>query len=125
MKTSNFKSYKESNGIAICLYPPLNWKGDVYMELAPSKSTFFEKKANKIDEAEYEKRFYNETLSKLDPQKIYNKFKDKVLLCWEPSGEFCHRRIVAKWIESNLGIEVPEWKSEDVIKPVEKANSLF
>lgn len=125
MKTSNFKSYKGSDGVAICLYPPLNWKGEVYMELAPSKSTFFEKKANKIDEAEYEKRFYNETLSKLDPQEIYNKFKDKVLLCWEPSGEFCHRRIIAKWIKSNLEIEVPEWDIKDINIKKEKVNSLF
>lgn len=31
-----------------------------------------------------------------------------VLLCWEPNGEFCHRRLVADWFKKELGVEVLE-----------------
>jgi len=113
MKTSNFKTYTGEDGIAICLYPPLDWRGGVFPSLAPSRQTFFAKKADEIDEVEYEKRYREETLSKLDPAKIHETLKGRVLLCWEPAGEFCHRRIIASWIQEKLGIEVPEWKKGD------------
>jgi hypothetical protein len=31
------------------------------------------------------------------------------LLCWEAPGKFCHRRLVAAWLEDALGIDVPEY----------------
>lgn len=33
---------------------------------------------------------------------------DAILLCWEASGNFCHRRLVADWFKKELGIEVLE-----------------
>jgi uncharacterized protein (DUF488 family) len=36
---------------------------------------------------------------------------DAILLCWEPAGQFCHRRLVAEWIEHETGLVVPEWTS--------------
>ena len=35
-----------------------------------------------------------------------------VLLCYEPPGEFCHRRLLAEWIEQHLGMEIPELGGE-------------
>lgn len=123
MKTSNFKTYKGSMGVAICIYPPLDWQGEQFPSLAPDRQTFFAKKANEIDEKEYEKQYRERVLSKLNPDKIYDMFSNKVLLCWEPPGEFCHRRIVADWLMEELGIEVPEWKlgdddPKDNVKPL-------
>jgi hypothetical protein len=40
------------------------------------------------------------------------------MLCWEAPGEFCHRRLVAEWLEGELGIQVPEWKLEQPDVPV-------
>jgi hypothetical protein len=113
MKTSNFKSYNGDKGVAICIYPPLDWQGEQFPSLAPDRKTFFAKKACEIDEVEYENQYRKKVLSKLDPNKVYDMFANKVLLCWEPAGEFCHRRIVADWIKEELGIEVPEWKPGD------------
>jgi hypothetical protein len=31
------------------------------------------------------------------------------MLCWEKPGEGCHRRICAEWLETALGIVVPEF----------------
>ena len=47
-------------------------------------------------------------MSYLNAQEIYDLLKDKVLLCYEDPLLFCHRHIVAAWLESELGIIVPE-----------------
>lgn len=64
----------------------------------------------KLDEASYRVEF-QKILDRLDPQKVFNDLRpDAILLCWEPPGKFCHRRLVAEWLESHLGIEVPEYE---------------
>jgi len=113
MKTGNFKTYKGENGVSICLYPPLDYSGTQYPGLAPDRQTFFAKKADEIDEAEYEKQYRELVLSKQDAKNVYEMFCKSVLLCWEPAGDFCHRRIVAAWIQEELGIEIPEWQPGD------------
>lgn len=37
---------------------------------------------------------------------------DVYLLCYEKPDGFCHRRIVADYIENDIGIKVPEWLNE-------------
>ena len=66
---------------------------------------------------EYEKRYRNEVLKKVKAIDIYHRLHliahqeqtDKVvLMCYEAIGKFCHRHIVAKWIEEQLGNKVVE-----------------
>lgn len=129
MKTACFKYYTGDMGVAICIYPPIDWTGLRFPALEPGRREFYAIKDGKMTQEEYEKRYREDVLSKLNPQDIYNRFKNNVLLCWEPPGEFCHRRIVAKWIEENLGIEVPEWniKDEKLVQLAKdkKVNPLF
>lgn len=113
MKTGTFKTYDGDKGIAICIYPPIGWKGPQFPSLAPDRNTFFSKKAGDINEEQYEKQYRERVLSKLNAKEIYDQLFGSVLLCWEPAGDFCHRRIVASWIQEELGIEVPEWKPGD------------
>jgi hypothetical protein len=113
MKTSNFKKYKGEKGVSIAIYSPPYFKGPSFLDLAPKKDMFYEYKAGKFGKEEYTKRYYKDTLDLLDPKEVYDSLKENVLLCWEDPGEFCHRRIVAEWLEEALGIEVPEWKKED------------
>lgn len=121
MKTSNFKLYKGDKGVAICLFPPLDFKGEHFLLLAPDRKTFYEKKAGNITEEEYEKRYRENILSKLDPREIYERFKESVLLCWEDPGDFCHRRIVAQWLFEELKVIVDEGKIEtDILYPKNK-----
>jgi hypothetical protein len=35
-------------------------------------------------------------------------YGDLVLLCFEPVGKLCHRRILSQWLEEQLGEEIPE-----------------
>ncbi len=34
--------------------------------------------------------------------------EDAIILCWEKSGKFCHRYLVARWIEKYLNIDIKE-----------------
>jgi uncharacterized protein (DUF488 family) len=66
-------------------------------------------KSDEMTDEEFERQFKEYVLDKLDAKEILNEMgEDAILLCWEPPGEFCHRRIVAQWLESELGIKVPE-----------------
>ena len=78
---------------------------------APSRALI---RLAKLSEAEYTRRYNEEVLSKLDAEEVYDEQgKDAILLCWEIPGTFCHRRLVAGWLEEALGISVPERGSDD------------
>lgn len=77
------------------------------------------------DEAEYEREYRRRILDKLDPLQVWEDLgEDAILLCHESaakieSGEtFCHRRMVAKWLEEelkaqyNMEVSIPEMKDE-------------
>lgn len=52
---------------------------------------------------------YQKILDGLDPQKVFEDLrKDVIHLCWEAPGTFCHRRLVAAWLEENLSVQVPK-----------------
>lgn len=63
----------------------------------------------RMNQADYDKRMAA-ILNGLDAQKIYDSFPDKVaLICYEKFNDRCHRRMVAEWLEAELGIIVPEY----------------
>ena len=108
MQTSNFaqtvkpQEVDPHNLVAICLYPPAWFKGRTYPALAPTKAML------KLDDGQYRQAF-QEILDRLDPQKVYEDLgPDAILLCWEAPGKFCHRRLVAEWLEKHLGVTIPE-----------------
>ena len=77
------------------------------------KTSYFAKCKEDGDEEAYRKSYYEQVLRKLDAQKVYDDLKDKTLLCWEKSGKFCHRRIVAEWIYNEIGVIVEEHDYEN------------
>ena len=136
MQTSCFSRYTGNVGIAICLYPQRGWEGPTYNDLKPDKDTFFLIKAGQIDQDEYEERYFRNTLLKLNPQKVYDDLKDKVLLCWESpifdnmsivnrGSGFCHRHLVSKWIGNELGIMIQEWRTPHEIEKMNNSIPLF
>lgn len=106
--TSNFsKNGYNENAVAICGKSPDWYFGKEYKKLAP-KYWFFVKYKQDHDEEFYIKHYYAEVLSQLDPKKVYEELDGKILLCYEKETDFCHRFLVADWLEYNLGIEVKE-----------------
>jgi len=81
----------------------------IYKPLCPSWNLVMSYKSGQITKEEYTTRYYDEILNNLDPAKTYQELgEDSILLCWERSGYFCHRHIVAKWLMDNLNITILE-----------------
>ena len=64
-------------------------------------------------EDEYIQSYYDIRLKDLDVLELlkilYDKYGDNIiLLCHEPIDEFCHRRLIADYIELKTGIYIPE-----------------
>lgn len=105
MNSKNFRG-RAINAVSIarsCRY----WSGRTYPPLMPTWDII---KIN--DEEEYERVYREKILDKLDPLEVWNDLgEDAVLLCHESeasikSGEtFCHRRMVARWLEEQLWLQ--------------------
>ena len=52
-------------------------------------------------------RAYKEQLTALDPAKVAKTMDDRILVCHEKIGDFCHRHILARWLRDN-GYECEE-----------------
>lgn len=109
MKTSNFsKSANIPNAISIALRDPQFYNGERYPALAPPPDLLGRYKRKEINDDRYTMEYYSRVLYNLDPRKVYEDLKDKVLLCWCGKSKFCHRRLVAEWIKKELNIDVEE-----------------
>lgn len=69
----------------------------------------------KCIEDEYINSYYATRLKDLDIEELLYTLESKfgnniILLCHEPIDEFCHRRLVADYIELETGIYIPEVK---------------
>ncbi|HMB31329.1 MAG TPA: hypothetical protein VKN82_05860 [Desulfohalobiaceae bacterium] len=85
----------------------------VYKKLAPSWSLIGKSKQGKISLEEYIDIYYQSVLKGTDPfivitELILNFGAELTLICWEKPGNFCHRRLVATWLEENTGLFIPE-----------------
>ena len=99
--------------IGIALWKPRFYNGEEYKTLAPDQRTLVRKKNGTIDERQYTEEF-KEKLANLDAEKVFQDLKrisqgkDIVLCCYERPEAFCHRHIVAEWLNEQLGITVEE-----------------
>lgn len=112
------KEYREAGliPVSIALMIPPWFDGPEYKKLAPSYDIFMEWKCgsavpvagtHKGDNEWYTKRFSEEILKKLDINEVkadLEKFGplDKIVLCcYETPLVFCHRHLVAAWLNAN------------------------
>ena len=65
-------------------------------------------KIAKSGDTETYTNMYDGILAKLDPQRVLRDLNDAIVLCWEKPGKFCHRHLVAKWLEKETGLIVKE-----------------
>lgn len=116
--------------ISICGKAPDWYKGFQYKKLAP-KYDFFMKWKENHDNDYYIKCFNEQVLDKLDAQNVTKELNnligniilnpmifhdrslipDIVLICYEKPGDFCHRHLVAEWLNKN-GFRCEEWNYE-------------
>lgn len=109
MNTSYYaKSSNNFYAVSIAGRAPLWYTGREYRKLAPKKDFFLKYKLDG-DQEYYTQQFQKRVLDQLDPFEVYKDLgENAVLLCHEKSGEFCHRHLVAKWLEKHIGIEIKE-----------------
>ena len=108
---ANWRHFPQGyQGISIALYSPKGWTRASLKELSPSAALLAAYKNKAIDEIEYEKIYLNQLIDRgLTPQSIVERIpNNSILLCYEKKGEFCHRHILANWLNSNCDIDIQE-----------------
>jgi hypothetical protein len=123
---AKLKTYENAGLIPVSIAgkAPNFYKGVQYKGLAPRWEMFNDWKKGKIDDMQYTSIFLQhlETLDKEAVRRALENFGENViLLCYEKPGDFCHRHIVADWLESNFGWRVDEY---DQIKQDRKAQVI-
>jgi hypothetical protein len=117
--------------IAISRKVPEVFEGERIQELAPSKELLLSYKCGDIDSNEYTKIFQEQVIDKFHhidefleliyrelPKQVKKLGKEKydfayteqinvILICYEPTGEFCHRHLLADYLKTK-GIKCKE-----------------
>ena len=107
--------------ISICGKAPDWYKGLQYKKLAPKYGFFMEWKKNH-DNDYYIEHFQKEVLDGLWATEVILDFSrmaygfnagenDIALICYEKPSDFCHRHLVAAWLNKN-GFKCEEWRSK-------------
>lgn len=92
--------------VAISLDIPPGYQCNRYPALAPTRAMI--KLAHEGRTEEYTEQYTSQVLARLDSQTVYEELDGSILLCWEKAGKFCHRRLVAEWLERATGEVVSE-----------------
>ena len=119
--TSYFAKLKELEKhniiqISICGKTPDWYKGLQYKDLAPKYGFFMEWKKNH-DNNYYIQCFNEQVLKNLNVENVIFQLyslaraKDNALICYEKPSDFCHRHLVAEWLNQN-GFKCEEWRSK-------------
>ena len=86
-------------------------------QLFPSDKILWDHKKGKIDEMEYTSKYLDQ-LNELGADRIIKMIQifgdNVVLLCWESPEKFCHRHILADYINKN-SVVVEEFGKENEI----------
>jgi len=134
--TGNYKNVKSGNTVSITGDGGNAWGyfGPAYKKLAPKLATYLpyaekheellklQQDAAKLKEYvdfrkqiedEYIASYYEIRLKNLDVYDLLTALKDRfgeqiILLCHESVAEFCHRRLLADYIELQTGLYIPE-----------------
>ena len=97
---------EKSKQVSVARGTPKWFSGIAAEALMPSWDKIKSLKHDKITQEEFEV-YYNEVLSKLNPASVYSQLDECVLICWEKPSDFCHRHLIADWLEDN-GFECKE-----------------
>ena len=100
--------------ISICAKAPDWYSGIQYKKLAPKYGFLMKYKQNQDRDA-YINSFQKEILDVLNQDDVVSELsalsegKDIVLLCFEKTQDFCHRHLVADWLNEHPKYRVVEW----------------
>ena len=112
---SKMKDYKDAglNTVSISrTIPESVTVDDRIPSLYPDDSLLFGYRNGNIDEMEYTS-WYLRKIKKLGVENIISEIKrcgdNLVLLCWEAPDKFCHRHILADYLNKNSDLNITEF----------------
>jgi len=131
--TGNYDECKVGNLISISgdRGGKVGFNGKAIPKLAPKRG-FWETWHNnigKISEEEntryYIEEYYKQVLSKVNIKELLKDEKDPILLCYEKGQDFCHRHVLAEFIELNYGIKVRDIKIDEKLNIEENTRPKY
>ena len=112
--------------IGIALFPPKWFLGTTLRQVAPTYSILKSSETEDI----YIERYRREVLGRLDVNRLlkdielYSKGKDVALCCFEKPDEFCHRHLLAEWLNEKFGLDIKEFVASEEVQPAPEATQL-
>lgn len=115
--------------IGVALWPPRFFRGISMKQVAPRCYML----DDRLTDEEYIRMYRNDVLRLVDARSFIQDLErasrgmDVALCCFEKPGDFCHRHILAKWLNEQTGIEVVEFGVVGVKPeiPIPQQASLF
>lgn len=92
--------------VSICAKPPAGWSGPSYKKLAPKYSDLMEYK-DTGDWDSFSIRYFMHNLAPNNPSFIVQDIHrlvgsgDIALVCYEKTGNHCHRELVGEWLRDH------------------------
>lgn len=99
--------------VSISRFPPRGFKGYKCFELAPSADLLKRFKGG-LSQYHYGVRYRRDVLEAIDVHKVFEDLavracgRDIVLCCFEPPFDFCHRRLLARYVQEVWGYSIEE-----------------
>lgn len=110
--------------VSVSLFNPKYLKNEIKCSLKYLAPRY---KMMKMSVEQY-KPEYVKILSSINPSRVIEdlkqagKGKDVALMCYESPGQFCHRHMIAEWLNKKTKFEITEWKEAE--KKEQKINQL-
>ena len=116
---SKTKEYEQSGLIPVGISGkiPDGFGGLRYQKLAPKYNWWKQWHDEHLSDEWFRKQYYETVLNELDPsgvvQELQSFGKDVILLCYETPEKFCHRHLVADWLNKKLNMNICEFEIQN------------
>ena len=116
--TSCFKFAKDLDSsrffvVSISRFPPRGFQGHCCYDLAPSADLLKRYKGG-LSQDLYSVEYRRDVLDRVDVHRVFEGLahlacgRDIVLCCFEPAFDFCHRRLLADYVQAVWGYSIRE-----------------
>ena len=99
--------------VSISRFPPRGFKGYKCYDFAPS-AALLKSFRNGLSKSDYSVKYRRDVLEAIDVHKVFEGLavkacgRDIVLCCFEPAFNFCHRRLLASYVQEVWGYSIEE-----------------
>ncbi len=126
--TSNYARHANNPlAVGISLNVPDWYEGKRLEYLAPKSDMVGKLKRGSVNynQRRYTREYLDVLKSRnVNAQRLIDDLPDgTLLLCYESPKDFCHRHLLAEWIERKTGFIISEWKNENELEQ-EKQNKV-